>query len=341
MDGAILLDDAKNAGEFPGLMMCELDMARRWLVVEQGEIMKSLPPGDYPLKLIEGDESSLSVLTFNALADGLPVPKHRRRQKEVFDWDMRKEKVLAAASAWDADIVCVQELNHFEDFMQPEMKKKGYSGSFIAKLASPASKFGFPDDGCAVFVKESKFHRIASKGHVLCTGTHVYQVVYLSRKFSFDAKVPDTIVITIHLKSKAHNESIRQSQMREIVAEVNRLQQVHPQAVIILAGDFNSETSGDSIRLLKSATKLENAYEPLISGSFNFMTRWKKEKKEEDRRIIDHIFSLNTHSVIAILNSPDEASLPDEGIPSKGWPSDHFSIMAILKAPLPFALVKQ
>eukprot|EP00198_Chlamydomonas_reinhardtii_P008981 XP_001698318.1 predicted protein [Chlamydomonas reinhardtii] len=56
----------------------------------------------------------------------------------------------------NADIICLQELNHFEDLSQV-LKELGYEGAFREKHASPALKYEFPPDGMAVFYRSGRF----------------------------------------------------------------------------------------------------------------------------------------------------------------------------------------
>lgn len=50
-----------------------------------------------------------------------------------------------------ADIVALEECDHFDDFFAPELAQIGFEGHFVPKPSAPAAKFGVPYvDGCAI-----------------------------------------------------------------------------------------------------------------------------------------------------------------------------------------------
>lgn len=58
---------------------------------------------------------------------------------EVLEWDYRFRLVLAEVAESNADIICIQELNHYEELLK-QLQKLGYEGTFLPKNCSPAAR---------------------------------------------------------------------------------------------------------------------------------------------------------------------------------------------------------
>lgn len=50
---------------------------------------------------------------------------------EVLDWNYRWPRIKAALAALQADVVCLNEVNHYHDDLQPAMEERGYSGVLL------------------------------------------------------------------------------------------------------------------------------------------------------------------------------------------------------------------
>ena len=75
------------------------------------------------------------------------------------DWERRRWRVVEEIVRQEADIICLQEVDHFR-LLERILASLGYRGSFVAKPDSPclyvANNNG--PDGCAIFYREDKFH---------------------------------------------------------------------------------------------------------------------------------------------------------------------------------------
>ena len=105
----------------------------------------------------------LRVLQFNMLADGLSGLRADlggfagvSRERGEMEWSRRKELLLHELLQYDADILTLQEVDHFYDWLQPAMAERGYTAFFAAKPASPCLEVSSNADGCALFVRSSK-----------------------------------------------------------------------------------------------------------------------------------------------------------------------------------------
>lgn len=48
------------------------------------------------------------------------------------DWDARKKKLLRELALWSPDIMCLQEVDHYED-LNEELESKGYVGVYTVR----------------------------------------------------------------------------------------------------------------------------------------------------------------------------------------------------------------
>lgn len=96
-----------------------------------------------------------SVATYNLLADCYATPGYfKRTDPKILTWRKRKQAVLAVLDALDADILCLQEVDHFESFLLPEMRARGYDGRF-KKRNGPSKR-----DGCATFWRRQRLELV-------------------------------------------------------------------------------------------------------------------------------------------------------------------------------------
>jgi nocturnin len=131
----------------------KLDSKRKWVTAP------NRPP---PLS------GKLRVLQYNVLGDGLSGLRSDlggffRADKQNLLWDHRRNLILSELADSDADVICLQECDHFHDFFFPELQNLGYSGVFAQKPASACLEVSNSSDGCAVFVKSSKIRILTSE----------------------------------------------------------------------------------------------------------------------------------------------------------------------------------
>ena len=95
-------------------------------------------------------------LQWNVLADGLAQHgEFVSCAKEHLAWPYRFALMLDEIEQASPDIITLQECNHFRDTWMPAMEARGFQGIHVAKPSSPATFFGAPSDGLAVFWKKS------------------------------------------------------------------------------------------------------------------------------------------------------------------------------------------
>jgi mRNA deadenylase 3'-5' endonuclease subunit Ccr4 len=108
-----------------------------------------------PNALQASSDERIKILSFNILAqtlirrDMFPTSSQR-----ALKWTTRRENLAKEVSVYQADIMCLQEVDFYEEFWRPnvvENKKTGYGGGHWTR------KSGNRADGCAVIWRASKF----------------------------------------------------------------------------------------------------------------------------------------------------------------------------------------
>jgi CCR4-NOT transcription complex subunit 6 len=78
-------------------------------------------------------------------------PEHLR-------WADRRTALIETITALDADLLCLQEVEHFEGFWRPALRALGYRGVYKQRGG------GAKADGCATFFREDRFELITHRG---------------------------------------------------------------------------------------------------------------------------------------------------------------------------------
>jgi len=104
--------------------------------------------------------SSLSALTHNNF---IKCPD------SALKWEYRSSLILEELLRSEADVFCLEEVDHYHDFYEPELSKHGYEGLFVPKCNSPC--LSFPNnngpDGCALMFRSERFQLVKRKDLVL------------------------------------------------------------------------------------------------------------------------------------------------------------------------------
>jgi mRNA deadenylase 3'-5' endonuclease subunit Ccr4 len=274
----------------------------------------------------------LTVLQFNCLAESL---------QDWFDvdpefklWERRSELIMEQILAVSPDVIALEEVDNFQDFFQPRLKEKGYKGFCTVPIGKKL--------GTVLFWKEEKIKLLKiytndfqdipqGPGGFLVTG-----LLHIETGNTFYASA-------CHLKAKPPFDEVRLIQTNEILkffAEAG----VSIHTPIIMLGDFNGEPNSPFYNLIvhgfaisdekyKVRSPLEN-----IKFSSAYATNGVKQEpittvKTRDsvkvERAIDFIFfSSYSLNCIGVLDIPEKKDIPEIGLPSENYGSDHFAIAA-------------
>ncbi|KAK9828585.1 hypothetical protein WJX72_000894 [[Myrmecia] bisecta] len=257
-------------------------------------------------------------MQWNVLADGLAQNGNFIKvPKEVLLWGNRSPLLLAEILASQADIVCLQEVNHYEDFFEPQLRAHGFTGLFWPKACSPAEQYGYACDGCAIFFKQERLTLLGEpEGSTFRTREgSIGKQVMMHVRLRDNATGLHLLVATTHLKAKegTANDQMRVSQVEQLV---ERLQSAcdHTDSssngsrptdasmakpLVVLCGDFNTTPESGACQVLRRhGLGLQCLWDEPVSpsvpdsdgGASRPFTTWKYRPGGESQRIIDYIW---------------------------------------------------
>ncbi|KAJ9559449.1 hypothetical protein OSB04_014063 [Centaurea solstitialis] len=227
-----------------------------------------------------------SVLSYNILADYLAI-NHRGKlyfhiPRHVLDWEFRKKNIIFELGLWSADILCLQEVDRFQD-LEEDLKLRGYVG--IWKMRT-----GEPVDGCAIFWRSSRFkllHEEAIEYNKFGMRDNVAQICVLeslNEKSSAGLAPPacsegrnKVVICNIHVLYNPKRGEIKLGQVRILLDRAYATSKLWDDAPVVLCGDFNS-TPKSSLYNFIADQKLDVSEMPRdkISGQISADIRLKK-----------------------------------------------------------------
>lgn len=223
----------------------------------------------------------LRVQQFNALADGLSglrpdLGGFSRAKQSVLNWDKRKEQILHEITQYDADVITLQEIDHYYDFFLPNLSKLGYIGHYAPKPTSACLDISGNNDGVALFIKKNRLRVISCETTTLAlsiAGVQDGELIEDSKNIKLQNQVglvaicefinyapnntapnskaignppPPVIITTTHLKSSKSStgERYRQKGVLQVLDEVDKIYRslikYNKKPVVVLTGDFNA-----------------------------------------------------------------------------------------------------
>ncbi|EHA8588517.1 carbon catabolite repressor protein 4 [Cocos nucifera] len=246
---------AYSAGETPE---APAPKDRRWYNPERRRRLYTLKP---VRRWIEAEDLSLSnsrndrfvLVSYNILADK-NASHHRdlywKIPFDVMKWDSRKGLIFQEICRWNADIVCLQEVDRYGDILM-NMKKKGYAGSYKGRM-------GVAKDGCAIFWKVKRF-RLLEEDYIEFSAFGLRNNV--AQLFVFEKCEADPrrlVVGNIHVLFNPKRGDIKLGQVRLLLSKAKALSEKWDNIPVVLAGDFNS-TPESAIYEFLSTSELDIA----------------------------------------------------------------------------------
>ncbi|KAM7395948.1 hypothetical protein PAMA_007292 [Pampus argenteus] len=200
------------------------------------------PPGD-------SAAFDFSVLSYNILSQELLQDNaylYRHCHPGVLRWDYRLPNLLAEIRHYDADILCLQEVqeDHYENQIKPALQELGYQCEYKKRT-------GKKPDGCAVVYKTSRLSLLSSNpveffrpGDPLLDRDNVGLVVLLRPNDTAGQLDPSAFicVANTHLLYNPRRGDIKLAQLAILLAEIGRLSRLPNGSSnpVVLCGDFNS-----------------------------------------------------------------------------------------------------
>ncbi|XP_057679545.1 protein angel homolog 2 isoform X2 [Corythoichthys intestinalis] len=190
----------------------------------------------------------LSVMSYNILSQDLLRDNsylYSHCPPETLDWSRRLPNLLAELRNYDADVLCLQEVqeDHFETQIKPALDAQGYECVYKKRTGEKA-------DGCAVAFKTSRLSLLSSNpveffrpGDALLDRDNVGLVLLLRPKEGALTNSSGFLcVANTHLLYNPRRGDVKLAQLAVLLAEIGRLSRLPDGAAnsVLLCGDFNS-----------------------------------------------------------------------------------------------------
>ncbi|XP_020090415.1 carbon catabolite repressor protein 4 homolog 3-like [Ananas comosus] len=207
---------------------------RRWFEAE----------GDRSLSSSKGD--SFLLISYNILGDNNAF-NHRdlywNIPCDIMKWNSRKGLICREIIHWNADLVCLQEVDRYEDILV-HMKRKEYAGCYKGRS-------GDAKDGCAIFWKEKRF-RLLEEESIDFSSIGLRNNVAQLLVFEVD-EASKLVVGNIHVLFNPKRGDIKLGQIRMFLLKADALSRKWDSIPILLAGDFNSTPDSAIYKFLSTS----------------------------------------------------------------------------------------
>jgi mRNA deadenylase 3'-5' endonuclease subunit Ccr4 len=250
--------------------------ARKWLLNPEKP-----PPGSRAST--HGNAAAFTVFCYNVLAESYALPdRHPYCPQWVLLWSYRRQRLLREILSYDADVVCLQEVEskQFEDFFKPEMARAGYDGIYQAKSRARTMADWGKVDGCPLFFKTSKFtmieHSFIEYQQVAMTKhrefdndpdclqrmirrDNVAVIAVLRLKGVADSE-PPIVVVNTHIHWDPSMCDVKLMQVAFLSSHIESLVSTtsadakYPGSPTVICGDFNMEPSSGGFELLANGS---------------------------------------------------------------------------------------
>ena len=257
--------------------------------------------------------------------------------KAALQWLHRGPLIVEEIVRAGADIVCLEEVDHFEDFFKPQLVLHGYEGIFFPKCDSPCLYFEDNNgpDGCALFYRSAQFSLGKNSGLILKNqkGEDSHQVALLA-EFKMKSTKPANeslsfFVAMAHLKAKTEGRELRAAQGKHLIEEVSKFS--GKEQPVIIAGDFNATSEEDVYKYFSNSDahpnlRLESSYKcHHYSGKEPPFTSWKFRVSGEAKYTIDYIwYTPEKLRLEEIWGIPTD--IGEDALPCHTYPSDHVAL---------------
>ena len=261
-------------------------------------------------------------------------------------WSHRQDLLLGEILNSGADIIALEEVDHFHDFFQPALSSAGFTGQFLAKPSSPCleSKPNNGPDGCALFYRSSLFKLLdktelrlvkqENPGDCKSPSSQVAIIAKLeylqhnssSSSSSSSVTNPQLCVAVTHLKAKRPYTHMRSVQGQQLLEEMKKISGNLP---FVICGDFNALPSEPVYDVFKcsSSPQLASAYCVAGNGQEPEFTSWKFREVGESLYTIDYVwYTSDKLAATGVWGLPSREEIGITGLPVMRYPSDHLAL---------------
>ena len=257
---------------------------------------------------------------------------------DALKWSYRAPLILEEITRSGADIICLEEVDHFADFLQPKLSDLGFEGLFLEKRNSPCLEFqpNNGPDGCALFFRPSKFSLLEKKEVILkkMEGLSNQVALLVRLEIKNTGKTAGSLtrlcVAVTHLKAKKEGVELREVQGKHLLSEMASFAGDEHS---IICGDFNAPavepvhnyfTDNQAHPQLMLSSSYAGSY---YKGEEPPMTSWKFRATGEAKYAIDYIWvRTDKIGVESVWRLPTEEEIGENGLPCAKYPSDHLAL---------------
>nr|XP_057921376.1 protein angel homolog 2 isoform X2 [Doryrhamphus excisus] len=289
---------------------------RRWEPSPACSI-KPAPPGGS--RVLDFSVMSYNILSQDLLEDNLYLYRHCPPQ--VLAWTHRLPNLLAEIQKYDADVLCLQEVqeDHFEKQIRPALEARGYHCEYKKRT-------GQKPDGCAIVFKTSRLSLLSSnpieffrRGDALLDRDNVGLVLLLRPNHATGRSDSSNVlcVANTHLLYNPRRGDVKLAQLAILLAEIGRLSRLPdgPSHPVVLCGDFNCTPWSPLLNLVTRGC-LEFHGLPIS------MVTPESAESNEDWKNTRHVFICAVEQQISHLTVEDEANRAAANA-SKRWRIEH------------------
>lgn len=200
---------------------------RRWIELNDSSSASSVSS--------DASQDRFVLLSYNVLGDdnaSYHGDMYVNISSDVMRWESRKHLICQEICRWSADIVCLQEVDRYNDILT-NVKKQGYAGNYKRRT-------GEAKDGCAVFWKEKRFRLLEAdtiQFYAFGLRDNVAQLLVFELCEASSRRV---IVGNIHVLFNPKRGDIKLGQVRILLSKAHALSEKWGGIPVVLAGDFNS-----------------------------------------------------------------------------------------------------
>jgi mRNA deadenylase 3'-5' endonuclease subunit Ccr4 len=251
-----------------------------------------------------------TVLQWNVLADQLAIDFPTVTEKALH-WDHRRVLIEAELTRANADLIFLQEIDHYKDFIEPFLATRGYHGFF-------QKKDGWHYDGLCILYRDSMFDLVS---HSSLRYGETAQLALIA-ELIYKPLSLRVIAVTTHLRSYRQCEAVRLEQIKQLISH---LELTSPSGKLVMGMDMNSEPSGPVYaQLLGSSLGLTSLYREADEEP-EFTTH--KYREALQSRTIDYLFARG-FSPVTLYSLPTKEAIGSSALPSEEYPSDHLALSA-------------
>lgn len=212
----------------------------------------------------------------------------------MLDWNARAPRLLDEILSYDADIICLQEVEKpfYEDHLEPFLREQGYASHYYGRRRKPTDPVSGPEEGPTLSYRVPRF-TLTRPPRLLRFGDYVahltshpfWRQVSEREDGGILALLQDggdgmILAGSVHLFWDPRFPDVKAGQAHILCAEVDEILRKtvgeSNDALILIGGDFNSlpyKTKSDAFDTLRA--RADGTESPIVSGVYTLLSTGK------------------------------------------------------------------